>query len=364
MSHVSARRFSPTLRSSRRHSSWISLILLLVSLPGWALNAQTPVAPTPLTRQVYLMGTVCTFTIFTEERGAGIEQVEEYVRILEQAEQELSTWINNSAVSRLNRHPLNTPFQLSESLCPLFRQLIDWNQRTGSAFDPAVGSLMDLRGLSAERESNGEIFRDAQEASGMKHLQFDPSRCEVTRLRDIRLDPGAFGKGEALDRVFRHAHSEGQSPWLIDFGGQVLVAGLPPGQSVWSVDLAHPIDRSRPFLNLKLSSGSLATSGGSERDLIVDNRRIGHIFDPRNGLPVALPGSVTVWHPTAQAADILSTALFVMGPKAGLDWAESREIAACFLIISADSVGEGSILIQATTAFTQRFFRRTKYTGT
>ncbi len=355
MSHVSVFLFPPTLLSRRRHSSWILLLPLLASLPGRTLNAQPPVAPPPLTRQVYLMGTVCTFTVFTEERGAGIEQIEEYVGILEEAEQELSTWIDNSALSRLNRHPLNTPFQLSKSLCPLFRQLIDWNQSTGSAFDPAVGSLMELRG-SADRESNGEIFRDAQEVSGMKHLQFDPSRCEVTRLRDIRLDPGAFGKGEALDRVFRHAHSEGQSPWLIDFGGQVMVAGLPPGQSVWSVDLAHPTDRSRSFLNLKLCSGSLATSGGSERDLIVDNKRIGHILDPRNGLPVSLPGSVTVWHPTAQAADILSTALYVMGPKTGLDWAESREIAACFLILSADYVGEGSVLIQTTTAFRQRFF--------
>ena len=302
------------------------------------------------------MGTVCTLTTFTEERGAGIDQVEEYVRILEQAGQELSTWIDDSVLSRLNRHPLNTPFQLSQSLCPLFRQLIDWNQKTGSAFDPAVGSLMGLRGLSADRESSGEIFQDAREASGMKHLQFDPSRCQVMRLRDIRLDPGAFGKGEALDRVFRHARSDGQSPWLIDFGGQILVVGSPPGQSAWSVDLAHPIDRSRPFLNLKLSSGSLATSGGSERDLIVDNKRIGHILDPRNGLPVSISGSVTVWHPTALAADILSTALYVMGPKAGLDWAESREIAACFLLLSADSVGEGSVAIQATTAFKQRFF--------
>ena len=302
------------------------------------------------------MGTVCTLTIFTEEREAGIERVEGYVRIMEQAEQELSTWIGDSDLSRLNRHPLHSSFQLSESFCPLFRQVVDWNQKTGSAFDPAVGSLMELRGLSADREFSGEIFQQAREASGLRYLQFDPSRCQVIRLRDVRLDPGAFGKGEALDRVLRHARREGHEAWLIDFGGQLLVGASPPDRSAWSVDLAHPIDRTRPFLNLRLSSGSLATSGGSERDLIVDNKRIGHILDPRNGLPVSFPGSVTVWHPTALAADILSTTLYVMGPKAGLNWAESREIAACFLLPSADSVGEASVIIQATTAFKQRFF--------
>ncbi len=313
-------------------------------------------APIPLTRQVYLMGTVCTLTTFTEEREAGIDRVEGYVRILERADQELSTWIGDSALSRLNRHPLHTPFQLSESLCPLFRQVVDWNRKTGSAFDPAVGSLMELRGLSADRESSGEIFLDAREKSGMRHLQFDPFECQVMRLRDVRLDPGAFGKGEALDRVLRHARSEGHGPCLIDFGGQLLVRGSPPGQSAWSVDLAHPVNRSRPFLNVRLSSGSLATSGGSERDLIVDNKRIGHILDPRNGLPVSFPGSVTVWHPTALAADILSTTLYVMGPQAGLDWAESRGIAVCFLLPSADSGDEASVIIRASTAFKQRFF--------
>ena len=356
MSHVSAFRFAPALPPGRFHFSWISILSLLISLPGWTLNGQPLDAPTPLTRQVYLMGTVCALTTFSEEREAGIEQVEGYVQILENAEQQLSTWIDDSDLSRLNRHPLHTPFQLSESLCLLFGRVVEWNRRTGAAFDPAVGSLMELRELSASRESNGGIFRDARESSGMKHLQFDPLGCQVMRLREVRLDPGAFGKGEALDRVFQHARSEGHGPWLIDFGGQLQVLGSPPGQSAWSVDLAHPIERSRPFLNLRLSKGSLATSGGSERDLIVDDKRIGHILDPRSGLPVSFPGSVTVWHPTALAADILSTTLYVMGPKAGLDWAESRGIAACFLLPSADSVDEVSVTIRATTSFKQLFF--------
>ena len=162
------------------------------------------------------------------------------MRILEQAEQELSTWIADSVLSRLNRHPLNTLFQLSKSLCPLFRQVVDWNRKTGSAFDPAVGSLMELRGLSTDRDSSGEIFRAAQEASGMKHLQFDPSRCQVMRLRDVRLDPGGSERarpwigssGTPAARVTDH--------WLIDFGGQLLVLGSPPEQSDWRVDLAHP----------------------------------------------------------------------------------------------------------------------------
>jgi thiamine biosynthesis lipoprotein ApbE len=40
---------------------------------------------------------------------------------------------------------------------------------------------------------------------------------------------------------------------------------------------------------------------------------------------------VSVWHSSGLIADILSTALFVMGPVDGLAWAENRGLAACYL---------------------------------
>jgi thiamine biosynthesis lipoprotein len=58
---------------------------------------------------------------------------------------------------------------------------------------------------------------------------------------------------------------------------------------------------------------------------------VGHILDPRTGRPAAFRGSVTVWDRRPLVADILSTALFVMGPDEGIRWAEVRGIAACYL---------------------------------
>ena len=80
---------------------------------------------------------------------------------------------------------------------------------------------------------------------------------------------------------------------------------------------------------------------------MVSGRRIGHILDPGTGGAVAFPGSVTVWHRRALVADILSTALFVMGPDEGVEWAESRGIAACFLVPDR----RGSVRMLMTAAF-------------
>jgi len=118
----------------------------------------------------------------------------------------------------------------------------------------------------------------------------------------------------------------------------------------WGIDIAHPKFRRRPAFQIHLDSGSLATSGGSERNLLVLGQRQSHILDPRSGLPAAFDGSVSVWHESALVADILSTALYVMGPDEGMEWAEKRNVAVCYLFESGSE-----IKANASRAFRNRF---------
>ena len=53
---------------------------------------------------------------------------------------------------------------------------------------------------------------------------------------------------------------------------------------------------------------------------MVAGEPIGHLLDPRTGRPADLWGSVTVVARDPVLADVLSTALYVMGPVAGLAW--------------------------------------------
>jgi FAD:protein FMN transferase len=69
---------------------------------------------------------------------------------------------------------------------------------------------------------------------------------------------------------------------------------------------------------LRLADASASTSGNSERGVVVNGRRIGHLLDPRTGEPARDFGSATVVAPTGFVADILSTAFFVLGPEEGM----------------------------------------------
>jgi thiamine biosynthesis lipoprotein len=171
--------------------------------------------------------------------------------------------------------------------------------------------------------------------SGLRYIVLDSKTLTAIRMKDIHIDPGAFGKGEALDRALELAQFKKMAPWMIDFGGQFMVHGIPEGEIVWRASIARPSDRLQTESEtLYLESGSLSTSGFSERSGKVGNRKINHILDPVTGHPVKLFGSVTVWHPKALVADILSTALYVMGPGAGFQWALKNNIAALFIVES------------------------------
>jgi len=309
------------------------------------------------------MGTRCTLAVYADERRKGLVELEEFVRILEQTERELSTWREDSVLSRLNRHPVGMAFILDKNLCSLLGRLLFWSRATGRAFDPGVGALIDVWGIRRDGGSwpSVEALESAQWRSGAEHLVLQTAPCRVIRERDVILDAGAFGKGEALDRVAAEALRRGTPPWLIDLGGQTIVGSTTPTNRSWKISIAHPSKRGEPFLEVELDSGVLATSGGSERSISVNGQSINHILDPRSGQPAGFRGSVTVWHPRGFTADILSTALYVMGPEEGLSWAEARDLAVCFFVLSDDTSSDSyQVDVRPSHIFRQRFLQDMK----
>ena len=313
-----------------------------------------PARPQRVERSVYLMGTLARFVAEARDRETGLRRLERMVRVVEETETELSTWRDDSVLSGLNRQPVDSLHTVPAVTCELLGRLATWHAATGGTFDPAVGRLVDAWGLRGSGPFPAAP-RPEVATAGFHRLELDRAACTVVRRAPVTLDAGAFGKGEALDRV-RRADSGAEGAWLIDFGGQVAVSG-PAAAGPWPVDIAHPERRAEPAARLRLGGGSIATSGPSGRDVRLDGGgRIGHILDPRSGRPVARSAAVTVWHEQAFVADVLSTALYVMGIDAGLAWAGARGLAAAYLI--ADTTARGGVRTRATPAFEERFGRR------
>lgn len=281
--------------------------MLRVLVPAPCLLALIATPPTQ-DREVYAMGTRLKLHLEAADPVAAAEVVLAEVERIEAA---CSTWRPGSSWSRLNG--AEGAWQpLDREWLELLERTRSWSLRTGGAFDPALPALLRLRGLRAGAGA-GE---PAKSGFGCHLLEVDPLNGRARLREGAGIDEGGFLKGYALDAAHRAARSA--SGWM-DFGGQLLAWGRPQ-----RVEIADPARRDRPRAVLQLRDASLSTTGCSERGR--------HILDPRSGLACAPWGSASVVAASAFEADLLSTAVYVLGPEAGLAWASAEDIAVLFLL--------------------------------
>ena len=294
-----------------------SSLAALLLLAAGASRAAAP-APARLERSVYAMGTQLRVEVEGPSEEVARTATEAAIRESERIEAACSTWRDDSAWSRLNT-ARGAEVPLDGEWLALLDTVLAWNRSTEGAFDPVLGALIGVWGLRhGGRTPTRAELEAAREASGASLLTLDRGRG-VARLRHPRaaVEEGGFLKGYALDRMAAVLRRSGVQAALLDFGGQLLAYGRPR-----SASLAAPDDRQRSTLELQLREGSLSSSGTSEHGR--------HILDPATGERCPAWGSTAVLASEGLAADVLSTALYVLGPDRGLAWANRHQVAAVF----------------------------------
>ncbi|MBI5597186.1 MAG: FAD:protein FMN transferase [Elusimicrobia bacterium] len=184
----------------------------------------------------------------------------------------LSTFKEDSEVSRLNARAGAAPSPVSADLWAVLEVSSRVWAASGGAFDPT--------------------FESSPSARGFWRLTLHAGPRAAALPAGGRLNFGAVGKGYALDAAARALRARGVRRALLNFGGQVYALGA------WTVETAAgPV---------ALTDASASSSGESEQP--------GHIVDPFTGRPLHRP-AVTVAAPSAAEADAWSTALYVGGPR-------------------------------------------------
>jgi thiamine biosynthesis lipoprotein len=291
--------------------------LLPFFLPALAAFTRAGQAPegVRVERRLAAMGTWLELCLSGVDRERALTASEAAVRAIEASERRLSTWREDSELACLNRAPVGTPVLLSPELAAdLARAREQW-LATGGAFDPGLGALVSAWGLrTGGRAPAADELAAARAAGGFAGFELDGRRA-VRRHALAAVEEGGFGKGIGLAAALSALRELGVTEAVIDLGGQLAVLGSP-----FTTTLADPRDRARAVLELRLERGSLATTGNSERGILVDGLPRAHVLDPERGEPVEDFGSLSVWSPDPIAADCLSTGLYVMGPEHALAW--------------------------------------------
>jgi thiamine biosynthesis lipoprotein len=174
--------------------------------------------------------------------------------LVDQLERELSRFIPNSDIGRINSLQVGGSTLVTPSTIECLLIARHMYDLTGGAFDIAVGT-------------------------GLESLELDPGACRVRATgAGTQVDLGGIGKGYAVDRMAETLEEWGIVGSLVHGGfSSVLALEPPPGRDGWPLTLSDPAAPSQVLARLSVRQTALGASGLRKGD---------HIVDPRTGEPV------------------------------------------------------------------------------
>jgi len=249
------------------------------------------------------MDTFAEISCYSSDKDGTLDAIKDAFREMERIEKVFNRFDEESEISKINNLAGGEGLTIGPEAFGLIERSIYYSRISGGNFD-----------ITAAPQKTGRY----------KDIILDKDRASIRFLdEDIKIDLGGIAKGYAVDRAKEILVSKGIENALVNIGGNMFGVGNPPGKKGWQIGIQHPGDKNNIIHRLNLKDKAVSTSGDYERP--------SHIIDPVTGLAARGVMSVTITGPSAEAADALSTAVFVMGIEDGLSLIESLEDIEAFI---------------------------------
>jgi FAD:protein FMN transferase len=195
------------------------------------------------------------------DEGYAAQAAQAAFDLVDRLERELSRFIPNSDIGRINHLEAGELTRVSPSTLECLVIARHAFALTGGAFDVSIGT-------------------------GLPSLELEADECLVRATRNgVRLDLGGIGKGYAVDLMAELLEEWGLDLALVHGGFSSILALEPPtGHDGWPLTLSDPAAPSRVLRRLSARQTALGASGLRKGD---------HIVDPRTGEPVS--GRLAAW---------------------------------------------------------------------
>lgn len=307
---------------------WLTLLVFGVVTVLSGCSACEEVKLKAYEKTFFVMDTVVSVQIYTDSEAKANLVFDRVDARMEELEGILSAHLPDSDVAKLDGLGGIEPVPVNSATLAVIGTALDYAQRTGGAFDITLAPVLRLYNFSPgnERRPSQTQLKEALSLVDWQRVELNPEAGTVYLTEaGMNIDLGGVAKGYIIDRCLDILRENGIEFGLINAGGDIgLLAGKPDG-SPWRVGLKNPETPSANFAIIEVSQGAIATSGDYERFFIEGGKRYHHIIDPRTGMPADKVRSVTILAGNAQVADLLSTAVFVMGPEQGLAFVEGLQ---------------------------------------
>ena len=261
-----------------------------------------------------IFGTSFNIQYYSE---ANINFQKQFDSIFNVVNQSLSTYIDNSDISRLNRNELT---EVDNHFVNVFKASKRIYRLTEGIFDPTIGNVVNAWNFGAEKNkflTDSITIDSLMRYVGLNRVGLIDNRT-IKKPKETYLEFNAIAKGYGIDVISNFLESQGIKDYLVDIGGDMRVSGINLEKNKgWSVGVDDPnFDGTQSYSKvITLKDEAMATSGTYRKFKIDDNgNRYAHIIDAKTGYPTKTNIlSVSVIAKDCMTADAYATAFQAMG---------------------------------------------------
>lgn len=299
--------------------------------PDPPADAAPPFVPERVHGEGAAMGTHLAFAAYTTpavDAKRARDAFDAAIAEIRRVEALMTTWRPDSEVSRINAAAGKEPVAVSDETLAVIQESLRTSAISEGTFDITFETLHGLWKFDEDLDPHPPADRDIKARLpflGASKVKVDAAKKTVVLTHPkTRIGLGGIAKGYAVDRAVKVLEGAGLKSFFVQAGGDLFARGKKPDGADWQAGIRDPRGpESKYFAKLPLSDHAFSTAGDYERSYVVGGKRYHHILDPRTGYPATACRSVTIWAPTAFLADAIDDAVFILGPKKGLELVES-----------------------------------------
>lgn len=297
----------------------------------------------------FAMDTMVDVILYTAKDEAEVEAIFRQVGDeLARLHDILSYFVWDSDVQKISAAAGQQPVAVNPETLAVVATALEYGDLTQGAFDITLAPVLRLYEFGQQQSKpTAEQLAQALPLVGYQQVELDTAAGTVYLPRQgMAIDLGGIAKGYVVDRITDMLRELEVEIGVVNAGGDINFTGPKQDGSPWRIGIKNPDSPRSLFAVVLVEGKAVVTSGDYERYFIgEDGLRYHHIIDPETGLPARLCRSVTIVAPTAELADLLSTAVFILGPDRGMALVESLEGVEALIWDAGDEVLASSGLV-------------------
>ncbi|NRB39115.1 MAG: FAD:protein FMN transferase [Pseudomonadales bacterium] len=296
-----------------KHVIQFRLVILLISTALFSSVCQAQW----IAHDTAIMGSNIHIEFWAENNAESL--LSQSLKILHKVDSSMNPLDPSSELYHINQHAFSQAIHVSSTLFKLLEKAQTISQLSQGAFDISFASIGFKYDYQNSIHPDKKVIKKHLQSINYKAIKLNHKNQSIRFTHpDLKIDLGGIGKGHAVDKVCDFLQSKGVQHAIITAGGDSRLIGDKKGKP-WVVAIKNPRQTTQQILRIPLENVALSTSGDYERFFIEDGKRYHHILNPKTGhSPNNAIQSVSILADDSTTADALSTTVFVLGIKKGL----------------------------------------------